>query len=242
MLDRFRYLDSKLKVAILFFILIIVVAIVWYINNLQYDSKLKVYSIPSSLTMSYDNVKQNITSKTDIKVKHGKYKFTFSADGFEQYTTEIDIKKDKENSVIFALNPLTKEAKNESKRSKYNDIREGIEGKLNKEGAAKLIKDNPIIRNLPINSGNFSIFPCAKYRKTTKTTMGVCIKVTDPFIRPQIDAAFERLKKIDPDVVKKYDIKVNGYIWPTKEEIESNKVIKCGGINNPDWCYTYPDL
>ena len=89
--------------------------------------------------MSYGDVKnQRISSRKDIKVKHGNHKFTFSANGFESYTTEININTKEKKNIIFALEPITDEAKKEYAKDKYTDIKEGIAGKKGKEATRQL--------------------------------------------------------------------------------------------------------
>ena len=99
MFSTFMQLDRKVKIAIISFIGLSISLIIYAIYLLQFDATIYVYSIPDKLTMSYDNIKnQGISSRKDIKVKHGTYKFTFSSNGFEDYTTEITINKNEKKT------------------------------------------------------------------------------------------------------------------------------------------------
>lgn len=241
MFNFLTQLDNKVKIAIVSFTIIFISSILYVIYLMQFDATIYIYSIPDKLTMSYYNVKkQNISSRKDIKVKHGNYKFTFSAEGFADYSTEITISKNEKKTIKFGLTPLTEKAKKEYSSNKYIDVREGIFNKNSIKSTQKLESQNPAIRQLPIHSKDFYIFPCAKYRSTSNKTIGICINVTDYFNRSQIDDAFSKLQEKGISLTD-YDIKVNNYIWPTEQEKASGHAIKCKG-KNPDWCYTYSDL
>ena len=238
MFRTFQQLPNKVKIVVGAFILFFVISLGFYVYSLQFSATLYIYSIPDKLQMSYDSINnKGVASKQDIKVRPGSYSYTFSADGFESYTVDIDIKANEKKNVLFSLKPLTEAAKKESLSEKYTDVKEGI---FNKESLAKtqqLEEKNPDIKSLPLYGKNFSIFPCNRYRSDGDKTIGLCIKVTDFFDRTQIDEAFAKLKEknITPN---SYDIRVNNQIWPTEKEISDGVVTKCGGFS-PDWCYVY---
>lgn len=237
----FMQLNHKIKIIIAVFIIIFMSSTLYSIYLMQFDATIHIYSIPDRLTMSYDNIKnQNISSKKDIKVKHGSYKFTFSSDGFEDYTTTLTIGKNEAKNVKFELKPITDKAKKEYSSSKYTDVKEGIFNQNSIKSTQQLESNSPIIKDLPIYSDNFYIFPCDKYRSTSDKSIGICITVTDYFNWSQINDAFNRLKKKGISLTD-YDIKVNNRIWPTEEEKANGSVIKCKGMN-PDWCYIYNDI
>ena len=241
MFNIFMQLDRKVKIAIVSFVGLSISLIIYAVYLLQFDATIYVYSIPDSLTMSYGDVKnQRISSRKDIKVKHGNHKFTFSANGFESYTTEINISKNEKKNIIFALEPVTDEAKKEYAKDKYTDIKEGIAGKKGKEATRQLENKNPAIKSLPIHGRDFYIFPCDRYRSEGDKTIGICITVTDYFNRSQIDEAFAKLKEKGINQ-EDYDIKVNNHIWPIEKEKSTGAVVQCRG-SNPDWCYTYRDI
>ena len=75
MFNIFMQLDRKVKIAIVSFVGLSISLIIYAVYLLQFDATIYVYSIPDNLTMSYGDVKnQRISSRKDIKVKHGNHK------------------------------------------------------------------------------------------------------------------------------------------------------------------------
>ena len=213
-----------------------------FVDNLKYDSTILVYTIPDSLTVSYDTIKdQKVTTRAKHAVKSGSHIYTFRAKGFADHQVKIDLKQGEEKKLFFAMKPLTEEAKKEAKKEKYNDIREAIGGHEATQGGAKISQESPLINKLPHYSRWFYIVTCNPYRTTDRSNrLGICIVTTDKTSQSQVDQALSYLKKHDKDI-DKYDIKINGKIYPTAEELEKKRVVPCGG-NNPPWCYMYTDI
>lgn len=235
-------LNKKKIIIIVSLISFAILSLITYIliNRLQYDSKLYVYSVPDSLTMSYDTVSSKITSKRDIPVKHGKYTYTFTANGFDPYTVELEIKKGETKTILFKLDPKTQDAIDEAKKDKYSEIYEGLAGQEISKGAEKLTQDNPVLSHLPIYKKWYYIMPCSPFRdRENRKNIGVCITTTDRYDESQVTDALNDLKALNVNL-DDYDIKINDSIYPTEEEKKSGEAVPCGE-GAPSWCYGFND-
>ncbi len=225
------------------FLAVIVGALIikWYSDTITYDATLYVYSVPDRLTVSYDNVKnQGLSSKTKHPVKSGEYTFTFKADGFSEYSTKLSIKKGEQKILVFALTPQTEAARRESAKDKYREVYDGVGSKKANQGAAKLEQSAPLVNKLPYYSRWWYVITCKPYRTADRTQrLGVCIVTSDKNSKEQVDQAMNYLKKNDTNL-DRYDLKINGYPYPTSKEMRENTLMPCGG-SQPSWCYIYPE-
>lgn len=236
-------LNRKKIIIIISLVFISILGIIVYIliDRAQYDSKLYIYSVPDSLTMSYDTIKNTkITSKKDIPVRHGVHEYTFAAPGFDSYTVKLDIKKGETKTVLFKLNPKAQEAIDEANKDKYAEIYEGLAGQEISKGAEKLTQDNPILSHLPIYKQWYYIMPCSPYReRENETNIGICITTTDRYDETQVNDALNDLKALNVNL-DDYDIKINDSIYPTEKEKQSGEAVPCGE-GAPSWCYGFND-
>ena len=236
MTDKQRRLT--IKIIIVLTAALILYSIYYYINNLQYDSTLNIRSVPDTVTMSYDGVTKTVKSNSAVSVRHGKHTYKFSAEGFDSYSIDIEIKKGEENYAVFALNPTTDKAKEEAKKSKYNVIYDGIASRKTTVMAEKISEKSPLVNHMPYYTRWYYIITCEPYRNTKESGhIGICITISGQDTNSSFNRAIEYLKKYDNNL-DNYDIKINGSIYPTTKEIENGIARPCGG-SSPSWCYNF---
>lgn len=184
-----------------------------------------VSSVPESLRLTYGDKTITIRANDGAKipVATGVYMFTFTANGFDSYSSTITVEQDKSYDMVFSLTPRTDAAKKEAALDKYKTVYERVVGySLGKE-SAQYAERYPILKILPISTLQYTIESCEPYATTSGaiSRIGVCITVTDTQDTSQIDAAIAELRKnsYNPD---DFIISINGHRYPSSQERANN--------------------
>lgn len=240
-MKRYR---KQFYVALASIIAVSISIIIYSIHRSQFDATLYIISAPDTLTVSYGDVTQSITSKKPLAIKSGRHSFTFSANGFSSYTVELDISKGETKREVFALSPESDAAREELRNKKYSEVFDGVGSRKTAAVADKITANSPIAEKLPFNTRWYSIKPCAAYRTKTEENgrIGICITTPPSSVGGDkyVDLALKRLEQWGVDK-NSYDIKINSSPLATDKEVQDGIAVPCGK-DKPSWCYHYPDI
>lgn len=136
---------------------LLLIAIIF--NQNRGDNNLKLITVPGGAKVAFTNESGDIkeTKRGGINLNSGKYSVVASKDGFKDTQTNVVVKGNDQTLVIL-LAPVSEEAVEwASKNQKAYTEAEKISGELNQQSGEEFRANNPIVSNLPHNSGYYRI-------------------------------------------------------------------------------------
>lgn len=251
-MEIFTHITKKhLVLATILFIAIFVFYTAKYISDnllFQPHGTATIYSAPFDVVVKHHKTTKKVSSSAkgvEIPLPVGEYDISFSAKGFSDYTKHVSVKDKGSYKIAFQLTPITDEARRdiEENSSKYDPIYQSVYAVERDE----YMRDNPnplgnsLVGKLPYYGGkSYSIKVCSHYRDSLvdgQTRVGICIETLrdEPLLITDSIGKLEEL--LDTDI-EKYDVKINGFIYPTREEIENGLVYDCSTLGL-SFCYLY---
>lgn len=241
------------KLVIGFMIFIVVVAtwsIKYALDNMLFQDhgRIRLLNIPSKITMEINNRKY-VFSDSDvyIPITPGTYTLLFSSEGFEDKKIEgVSVVKDADTPVSIELEPASEEARQELEKNyeKYDLIRQLSFGENFNIKKKEFDSRFPILSHLPFYERGYAVLSCSPYRKGTIENggLGVCINIDEPDMGDitLVNNAIQKTLALIDDDDEKYDISINGAIYPRKSELDEGIVYDCSR-EDIAFCYLYKD-
>lgn len=136
---------------------------------------------PEEFTISIDGKDTHTAQTGDVlTVAPGTYKITISRDEFDPYTKTVTVKNGQTFDLLYALNPLTEEAKALLKTPKSQEIIQRIAGQKMNVEEDQMVKDYPIVEVLPITDKYFTVSSCASEKYPNDSTkLAICVNLYD---------------------------------------------------------------
>lgn len=133
---------------------------------------------PEEFTLTINGDSRGAKTGDVVTVAPGELSITIARDGFESYSTTIDVKSNEKYDLLYTLTPLTNEARKLLETPKSQQIIERIEGRDLNAGSAKLLKEHPILGVLPINDKFFTITSCKSQQNPDDTSkIALCVQL-----------------------------------------------------------------
>ena len=190
-------------------------------QNLVFQSHgdVTVISIPFEITVKDADWSRDINTEPiegiTLPMHTGTRSVTFSANGFNSETQEIEVKEGESQTVYVKLEPATAEAEEEiADDEKYGMRREDISGHEIAVGGENLASEHPIVNKLPILDQWFEVFGCTGLQQPALETdeFGICVTLAldNPVQRKNAMDAITATGEFDADKSK---VLMNGEVY-----------------------------